>query len=253
MEPAATVATPPAQPVNSAGVEVPNKAGNPLKKILIILFLIILLLGLGVAGFFFIIKPRFLNQKAPDCSNYSFIISDTGEVSVQNSSTQKFASQQVTINIGSAQVASLDVPEVGPNETKTIGVVTIPSGAFSWEAIGSKACKNSGNVEAETPSAASVSARCGLISAYDKNWNLLTLEDLSKITAGTIIRFTVLGTANSGTFDKARFTINGEERPEVSSKRPDSDEFYDEYIVPKGVSSFTVSAEVHHAELDAWF
>lgn len=97
-----------------------------------------------------------------------------------------------------------------------------------------------------------VSAQCFDVKAYDTNWNLLTASELQNLEAGNRVRFAVAGTATSGFFDKAQFTINGTTRLEITSKKPGSDEFYDEYLIPTGVTTFTVSAKIHHSTL-GWF
>lgn len=95
----------------------------------------------------------------------------------------------------------------------------------------------------------SVSFQCLNVKAYDTNWNLLTPEQLRSLKPGDKVRFAVAGSTNSGGFDKARFIINGVPRQEVTQKKPGSDEFYDEYTVPQGVTSFNISAQVHHVSL----
>ncbi len=95
-----------------------------------------------------------------------------------------------------------------------------------------------------------VTASCLNIQAFDAEWNSITT--LSSLVAGDVVRFTVAGNASSGSFDKARFTINGTSRSEVSVKRPGTDEYYDEYTVPEEVTTFTINAEVHHTTL-GWF
>jgi len=92
-------------------------------------------------------------------------------------------------------------------------------------------------------------AQCLNIKAFDVNWALLTSEQLKALKAGDKVRFTVGGTASSGSFDKAKFKINGVDRPEVAAKRPDSNEFYDEYTIPEGVTTFTINAQIHHTTL----
>lgn len=107
----------------------------------------------------------------------------------------------------------------------------------------------------ETPPP-TITAQCLGVRAYDKNWNLLSLNDLSKLKPGDIVRFAVSGTGSEGTFDKARFTINGIQRPEVTTTTPFSDlEFYDEYTIPFSdpeARSITVFGEIHHSLL-GWF
>jgi len=102
------------------------------------------------------------------------------------------------------------------------------------------------------PTLPPIGAACNNVKAYDSEWNLLSGFDLSGLEAGDIVRFAVGGTTDSGSFDKARFTINGILMPEVVTKRPGTEEFYDEYTIPSSVTSFTVNAQIHHISL-GWF
>lgn len=97
-----------------------------------------------------------------------------------------------------------------------------------------------------------ISAQCLDIKVYDTDWNLLSSEELANLSQGNVIRFAAAGSANLGYFDKARFTINGLQRPEVTTQKPGTNEFYDEYTIPEGVTTFTVNAQIHHSEL-GWF
>lgn len=103
-----------------------------------------------------------------------------------------------------------------------------------------------------TPTPA-ISCQCNQIKAYDTSWNLLTSTQLSALKAGDKVRFAVSGTASSGTIDKSRFTINGGTPRESAAKKANSQEFYYEYTIPTGVTSFSVEAEVHHVGLNQWF
>ncbi len=93
------------------------------------------------------------------------------------------------------------------------------------------------------------SAQCNQVKAFDDEWNPLTIANLSARKAGDIVRFTVSGTASTGSFDKARFTINGEVLPEVTEKRDGTNEFFTEYTIPAGTNSFTIKGEVFHSTL----
>lgn len=93
--------------------------------------------------------------------------------------------------------------------------------------------------------------QCLNIKAYDTNWNQLTAAQLSSLKAGDRVRFTVSGTP-ANKIDKAKFKINGNQKPEVTQKKPGTDEYYDEYTIPAGVTSFTVNAKLHHVTL-GWF
>ena len=92
---------------------------------------------------------------------------------------------------------------------------------------------------------------CTAVKAYDTNWNLLTGVQLSNLSAGSVVRFTISGTP-ADQIDKARFTINGVLKPETTNKKPGTNEYYFEYTIPAGVSSFTVTAQIHHLTL-GWF
>jgi len=108
-----------------------------------------------------------------------------------------------------------------------------------------------------TPSGAidtTIAAQCLNIKAFDNNWVLLTAADLTELREGDIVRFTANGTTTSGTLDRARFSINGIVRTAVTQKRPNTQEFYDEYTIPAGTTTFTISAELHHTDATiGWF
>lgn len=92
-------------------------------------------------------------------------------------------------------------------------------------------------------------AECSTVTAYDTNWNSLSKAELADLNPGDTVYFTVYGTANNGSFDKARFYVNGSPIGESTNKKPGSEEFYIEYTIPDGVTSFSVKGEVHHTDL----
>jgi len=92
---------------------------------------------------------------------------------------------------------------------------------------------------------------CSATKAYDTNWNLLTGAQLSALSAGSVIRFTISGIP-ADQIDKARFTINGVLKTETTNKKPGTNEYYIEYTIPAGVYSFTITAQIHHLTL-GWF
>ena len=102
-----------------------------------------------------------------------------------------------------------------------------------------------------TPTPTPGSAMCMAVKAYDTNWNLLTGVQLSALSAGSVIRFTISGIP-ADQIDKARFTINGVLGPETINKKPGTNEYYVEYTIPAGVYSFTITAQIHHLTL-GWF
>ncbi len=91
-------------------------------------------------------------------------------------------------------------------------------------------------------------AKCLNVKTYDKNGNLLTATDLNNLKAGNKVTFAVAGQSNSGTFSKARFSINGTTIGETTTQNT-SGEYYLEYTIPTGVSTFTVKGEVNHSTL----
>ena len=109
-----------------------------------------------------------------------------------------------------------------------------------------KDCVNRGGVNLAT----GAPAQCLNIQAFDTSWVKIT--DLSTLKVGDKVRFTVAGQTSSGSFDRARFIINGTTRPEVTAKRPNTQEFYDEYTIPTGITTFSVNAQLHHTTL-GWF
>lgn len=98
-------------------------------------------------------------------------------------------------------------------------------------------------------------AQCIEIRVYDTSWVLLTGADLVNLKAGDTVRFAVLGSTTAGIFDKAVFSINGQLTPEVTDKKPGTEEFYYEYTITEADlgTTFSVQAWVHHATLDRWF
>ena len=100
-----------------------------------------------------------------------------------------------------------------------------------------------------------ISASCTAAKAYDTAWNELSTDELNQLKSGDKVRFTVAGNTSDGTFDKAKFQINNTLSPEVTTKKPGSDEFYYEYTIKATDtgSTMNVSAWVHHQGLDQWF
>jgi len=104
-----------------------------------------------------------------------------------------------------------------------------------------------------TPTPTTISCQCDLIKAYSTTWTLLTSADLAALKPGDKVRFAAKGTTTSGTIDKIRYKINNGAFIESIIKKPGTNEFYYEYTIPANTTSFSVSAEVHHKELNKWF
>lgn len=110
-------------------------------------------------------------------------------------------------------------------------------------------CVRSTNPPGGTPPPGSSTAQCQNVKAYSETWTLLAAADLSRLKAADKVNFCVAGSSTAGTFDKARFTINGVAQAETTTKRPSSSDFCQLYTIPAGTNSFSVSALIHHATL----
>ncbi len=103
-----------------------------------------------------------------------------------------------------------------------------------------------------TPTATPTAPYCAVINTYSEDWTLLSTTDRASLTAGTAINFCVAGAAPSGTFDMARFTINGNLQPDTTALRPESTDICQSFTIPENTETFTVSAQIHHSTL-GWF
>lgn len=238
----------PTEPATTVVVEAPPKGGGSgPKKILATLAVLLMLVGVG-AGVFVVRNQDVNRTSAWDCSLYTFAVSENGTVTVANGSARREPQQQAQVYINDSLVDTLSVPALEPGEGATLGTISVPTNqSYSWRVVGTIDCRNSGQVNVSGPSAS-----CGAVVAYDKNWAPLTAAQLSALSEGDIVRFAVSGTASSGAFERARFTINGGTAIEVTDKKPGSEEFYYEYKIPKDTYNFTVSAQIFHDSL-GWF
>jgi hypothetical protein len=245
-------AAPPPQPDASPIVPETKSDVGKIKKILII-FVVLLLLSAAGAGAYFYGLPLLQKQPAVDCQNYAFSVNQTGEVTVTNNSDSASQNQSATVYINDAEETTLEVPIIQPGSSSTLGIISAPDQTFTWKVTGSNFCENSGTVElAEKPQ---ITTMCDVIKAYDENWKLLTSTELANLSTGDKVYFTVVGTTESGEFDKARFTINEEVRDETTNVKPDSDpkEYYDQYTIPEDSPTFVVNAQLHESDSDQWF
>lgn len=218
------------------------------KKVLAAFLVVVMLFGIG-AGVYAFRNYQAGQTSAWDCALYTFNIDQNGTVTVQNGSSHNVPAQKADVYINGTLVQTFDVPALNSGGGATLGTVSLPANqSYIWRVDGSQDCDDSGSHEVDT-----VTGECSAVVAYDENWTLLTSNALSQLKAGDVVRFAVTGTATSGTFDMARFSVNGETPQEVTDTKPGSaNEFYYEYTIPTGVSTFNVSAEVHHTEM-GWF
>lgn len=226
----------------------PKKYGG-IKIVATILGVVLMIGAIGTSVI--LVQKQQLNiGSAWDCSKYKFNVSRTGVVTVQNGSRYNERPQQAQVYINNTLVSTLSVPELNSGQGATIGTVSVPSQqGFTWKVRGTIDCQNEGNYQAEITPPVTISASCNNVVAYDKNWQQLNMQQLSQLKAGDVVRFSVGGTTTSGNFDKARFTINGVQKPETTNLRPNTSEFYYEYTIPSNTTNFEVKAEIHHSQL----
>lgn len=106
---------------------------------------------------------------------------------------------------------------------------------------------------APTPTPTPPAVACTAVKAYDTNWNLLTGAQLSALSAGDIVRFTISGTPTVD-IDNAKFFINDTEYAAAGKGTgTHASEFYVDYTVPVGTTSFTITAKLHSISLGIWF
>jgi hypothetical protein len=165
--------------------------------------------------------------------------------------------QQAKIFINGQLVDTLDVPALNAGDAATLGVVTVPeTGAFTWEVVGTKDCDDSGSYEVTatlTPTAVPITALCKNIQATDSDGNPFAIEDLTNLSAGEVVRFIVTGETSEGDYDQAKFLINSETLEATKLAETGAiTQFYIDYTIPEGVTSFSINAQLHHAEL-GWF
>ena len=93
-------------------------------------------------------------------------------------------------------------------------------------------------------------AYCQDIKAYTEQWGLLSATQLAQMVAGQKANFCVRGTASTGSFTKARFTINGTLTPETTRLRPGTTtDFCHLYTIPTGRYTFNVIGEIYNSVL----
>ena len=261
----------------------PKKYGG--KKVIATIFGIFFLLGAVATGAYLVRNQQLSISRAWDCTRYVFEVSREGVVSVRNDSSRYEPSQKADVFINGSLITTFDVSALNPGDSATLGNVSVPSAqGFSWRVDGSKDCESDGRYDAQTtptpqesptptdgptntptgsPTSTppntptptlppQISAECSQVKAYNTSWELLSQDQLNQLEAGNLVRFTVSGSATEGTFDKAMFTINGTQRNSVTAKKPGSEEYFDEYEIPTGTTSFSVDAQIHHSSL-GWF
>ena len=86
--------------------------------------------------------------RAWDCSNYTFNVKDSGEVTVSNNSSRSESPQQAKVYINEQLVATFDVPALPEGQSATLGQVSVPGGTFNWRVAGTVDCLSAGSGQA---------------------------------------------------------------------------------------------------------
>lgn len=105
-----------------------------------------------------------------------------------------------------------------------------------------------------SPTPTPTAPMCLAVQAYDTSWNSLSGIQLSQLKAGDKVRFAIAGSPATD-IDKAKFTINGITTAEITQKGTGAhaNEYYYDYTIPAGVTSFTITAKLHSISLNVWF
>lgn len=241
--------------VSSAGLEpetittAPQKTdgnGNK-KKILAGIVILVMFLGIG-AGAYALQRNRPENASAWDCSLYVSSLQTNGTLMVTNGSSRTEQATVARISINNIEVGTVNIPSLVSGQGVTLqSNINLPiDESYSWK-VQIAECTYTGNSQV-----VQARASCSDVKAYDKNWQVLSQTELSRLKEGDIVRFAVSGDSSAGSFDMARFSINGASAETSTDKKPNSEEFYLEYEIPKNEDAFNVSAEIHHSEY-GWF
>jgi hypothetical protein len=156
-------------------------------------------------------------------------------------------------SIGGASTTS--VVTSGGGSGKKIALILIAIVVILLGGVGAFMLTRQGEEQVEVtpePSSAPI-AYCSEIKAYDDTGNVLTNTQLAALLPGQTIRLAATGFSTIGTIDSVRFTVNGVQRSEVTTKVAGTDEFYDEFIIPEGTTNFDITAQVHILETDTWY
>ncbi len=102
-----------------------------------------------------------------------------------------------------------------------------------------------------TPTTALV-GQCQDVRMYSSSWVLLSSSQLFALRPGNQIYFCARGSvvSSTGSFDRARFTVNNVLYPDTTLLRPGTTgEFCQSYTMPNSVSNFSVRGQIHHTIL----
>lgn len=99
-----------------------------------------------------------------------------------------------------------------------------------------------------------LTAQCIEVLAFNESGTKLTATELALLNEGDTIVLAVRGNTSKGQITKARFRINGTQRPEVVTKQNIGgvEYFADIYTIPSGVTQFSIGGQIFHSTA-GWF
>ena len=99
------------------------------------------------------------------------------------------------------------------------------------------------------PTDNSGTASCSDVKAYTESWVLIPQINLPSLNVGDKINLCVTGTSTGGSFDMARFKVNGVTLPDTTTIRPGSNDYCYLYTIPTVTSTFNIIGQIHHTSL----
>src|SRR3989344_280646 len=210
---------------------------NPKKKWIVVLGIIFIIFGIA-ASVFLIQRRQELREKAASGSecqhSKSCILLD------EPGNSGSFSAPQI---ISHVFITAKDYHRFDP-PGKNDGCydVKISGRELGWNRVGDGPdCKDVSNVQiwlgeppptvTLAPTNPQIAAACSGVKAYNLNWQELTNSQLSSLKEGDAVRFAVSGSATSGIFEKARFSVNGNSLGETINKQNGSNVFYIDYVI----------------------
>lgn len=191
------------------------------------------------------------NPTAIECTNLVELrIVGQGECG-QPEMNQNCPPGTIKTNVVESRYCGRTTPNCGPGSAQSLGECCEWGGKD--DVSGEKICNKYWIIKY---TCVAPKASCQNIKVYAKpspnQFVLIPNADLPKIKADQVVSFCVTGSTNIESFDRARFTINGVQRPVTTIKRTGTDDYCDNYrIKPEDITrpKFEVSAELHHVTL----
>lgn len=100
-----------------------------------------------------------------------------------------------------------------------------------------------------TPTTPPVTGQCTNLKIYLQDWTQITPAQFSDLAPKVPVYFCVGGTTSGGSFDMARFTINSIQYANTTLKKPGTNDYCMQFIIPFATVNFAVQGELHHVTL----